>query len=452
MTTQYEPRAGAVRSKVHEVMNAPRFSNWLRVEAALALAQGELGVIPGDAASKIAAVRIEEIDLGVVRAGQAHTGHPLVPFIEELARAAGAAGGYVHWGATTQNITQTSQVLQLKEAHSVLMADLAGVICALRRLALEHADTPMPGRTHGQPAVPITFGFKLAVWLDDMLRALERLIDSEKRIFVGMLGGAVGNFASMGEAGPEVQRRVMAQLGLEPMAIPARSQLDHFAEYICLLGLMAASLEKLGHEVYRLMEPEYGEMEEPVPEGSIGSSTMPQKRNPKLCQVIISNAMRVRASVPLALNGMLVQHEADAAHSTVMSRCLTEAVTCSGDALLACRWMMENLQVFPDRMRQNLEIGGGEILGEPVMLKLAEFIGRQEAHHVVYESAMRAAESNSSFSDEIRTSERITRHLSESDLGELLDPAAHTGLSGRIAVETARRAEEVLRQAGLGCP
>src|SRR6266851_3564858 len=244
-----------------------RFQSWLDVEAALARAQAELGIIPEVAAREIVRkAHLSYLDLAAVREGLARTGHPLVPLVWELDRACeGDAGGFVHWGATTQNVTQTRQ--------------LAAILTTLADLAERTKDVLLPGRTHGQHAVPATFGFKVAVWIDELGRHVERLHGCEGRVFVAMLGGGAGTLASLGELGLATQEKMAARLGMRPMPMPARTIGDHQAEYVMLLGLLASTGSKIGREIYTLMKQEFGEVEEPVPPGTVGSSTMPQKRN-----------------------------------------------------------------------------------------------------------------------------------------------------------------------------
>ena len=261
-----------------------RWQAWLDVEVALAKAEAELGIIPRAAAEEIERkAKVELLNEANVLEGLRRTAHPLVPLVWELsAICEGDAGGYVHWGATTQNITQTGEVLLLREVHHIILAQLRQILGAMAVLARRTRDFAIPGRTHGQHAVPVTFGYKVAVWIDETLRHVERLRGLESRVFTCMLGGAAGTFASFGDQGFEVQRRTAEHLDLKPMTIPSRAIGDHYGEYVSVLGLLAATCHKIGAEVYELMKDEFGEVEEPVPDGTVGSSTMPQKRNPKL--------------------------------------------------------------------------------------------------------------------------------------------------------------------------
>jgi adenylosuccinate lyase len=274
-----------------------RWQAWLDVEVALAKAQAELDIIPKEAADAIArAGRMEFLDRARIDEGFARTGHTLVPLVWELSRVVGEPhGGWVHWGATTQNITQTGDLLVLRQAHRVFLRLVGEALSAMADLAERGAEMPIAGRTHGQHAVPATFGYKIAVWIDELLRHVERLQQAAPRLFVAMLGGGAGTFASLGKHGPLVQAGIGKHLGMESMKVPSRTLGDHLAENMCILGLLAATCGKIGREIYTLMKTEFGEVEEPVPPGTVGSSTMPQKRNPKLCQDIIALSADARS-------------------------------------------------------------------------------------------------------------------------------------------------------------
>ncbi len=424
---------------------AARFQSWLDVEAALAQAQAELGVIPEAAAHEIAdKARLVNLDLEAVRAALARTGHPLVPLVWALDQACvGEAGGYVHWGATTQNITQTGQLLQVRRAHDIFLRQLATILTTLADLAERTKDVLLPGRTHGQHAVPATFGFKVAVWIDELCRHVERLRGCQRRVFVAMLGGGAGTLASLGELGLATQDKMAARLGLHAMSLPARTIGDHQAEYVLLLGMLASTGSKIGREIYTLMKQEFGEVEEPVPPGTVGSSTMPQKRNPKLSQDIIAAAAQIRALVPLALEAMQTEHEADRTTSIMMSRALTQACELTGDMLQRLMVLLEGLQVFPRRMRENLDLSGGLIMAEALMLELGKQIGRQRAHDAVYEAAQAAVTQARPFRDALAEEPHVKAHLTASQIEALLDPARYTGLCSQFAERAAACGREI---------
>ena len=423
---------------------ASRIQAWLDVEVALAQAQAELGVIPEHAAQEIERkARYENLDMDNIREGLARTGHPLVPMVWELDRICeGDAGGYIHWGATTQNITQTGKLLNLRRAHSVFLHQLADLLNILADLAESTADAALPGRTHGQHAVPATYGYKVSVWIDELCRHVERLRGCESRVFVAMLGGGAGTLASLGEIGLDIQDGIAQRLGMTSMANPSRTIGDHLTEYITILALLAATCSKIGREVYTQMKQEFGEVEEPVPEGTVGSSTMPQKRNPKLAQDIVAGAAQVRALVPLALEAMQTEHEADRTTSVMIDKALNEACILTGDILQRMLNLFSGIRVFPDRMRRNLDLSGGLIMSEAIMLELGRQIGRQQAHDAVYEAAQASFIQGRPFSQTLAEEHQVSERLTPDQIQALLDPTAYTGVCSLFAHRGATQARQ----------
>ncbi len=299
---------------------------------------------------------------------------------------------------------------------------------------------PIAGRTHGQHALPATFGFKAAVWIDELIRHTERLQQAAPRIFVAMLGGGAGTYASLGADGPRVQEGIARRLGFGSMTVPARTIGDHLAENTCLFGLLAATCGKIGREIYTLMKTEFGEVEEPVPPGTVGSSTMPQKRNPKLCQEIIAAAAEVRSTVPIALEAMMIEHEADRTSELMMHSVDARAAIATGDMLARLVQVFQGLRLDPKRMRANLDLGGGLIMAEAVMLDLGKKIGRQHAHDVVYDAAQAAFVENKPFAQLLAADKRVSAHLDANAIAALLDPTLYTGLCAEMARDGAKRA------------
>ena len=425
-----------------------RWQAWIDVEVALAHAQAKLGIIPREAATAIAAKgKLELMDRARIDEGLARTGHTIVPLVWEFSRIVGEThGGWVHWGATTQNITQTGDLLVLRQAHRVFIGQITSILAHMADLAERGAEMPLPGRTHGQHALPATFGYKVAVWIDELIRHTDRMRDMAPRLFVAMLGGGAGTFASLGAQGPLVQAAIGEQLGFGTMAVPSRALGDHLAENICVLGLLAATCGKIGREIYTLMKTEFGEVEEPVPPGTVGSSTMPQKRNPKLCQDIIAAAAEVRGLVPLALEAMMTEHEADRTTSLMMDAAESRACIAIGDILARLDEILRGLRLDPVRMRANLDLGHGLIMAEAVMLDLGAAIGRQHAHDVVYDAAQAAFVEGKSFSDLLAADGRVTAHLDRAAIDKLLDPTAYTGLCAEMARAQAARARVRIRE------
>ncbi len=419
-----------------------RWQAWLDVEAALAKAEAEEGMIPREAAEAIARrARLDLLDRKRIEEGFARTGHTIVPLVWELGRAVGEPyGGFVHWGATTQNITQTGDLLVLREAHRIFLKLIGEALLAMAELAEKGAEMPIAGRTHGQHALPATFGLKPAAWIDEMLRHVERMREAAPRIFVAMLGGGAGTFASFGEKGPRVAEALARNLGMRAMAIPSRTLYDHLAENILIWGLVGATSGRIAREIYTLMKTEFGEVEEPVPAGTVGSSTMPQKRNPKLCQDIVALSAEIRAAVPMAFEAMQAEHEADRTASLLIEAAETRAAIAMGDMLSRLVAVLRGLRLDPQRMRKNLDLSGGLIMAEAIMLKLGEPIGRQNAHDVVYEAAQEAFTSGKPFAELLAVDPRVSAHLGDAAIAALLDPMAYTGLCAQMAREAASRA------------
>jgi adenylosuccinate lyase len=419
-----------------------RWQAWLDVEAALARAEAEIGMIPADAALAIAAkAQLRLMDRRRIDEGFARTAHTIVPLVWELSRLVGEPhGGWVHWGATTQNIVDCGDLLILRQAEAVFRRQLGALLGALADLAERGAELPMAGRTHGQHAVPITFGFKVAGWIDQLLRHLERLDEAAPRLYSVVLGGAAGTFASFGGKGPAVQAALARQLGMDAVDVPSRAIADRQAENICLLGLLAATGSRIAREVYLLMKTEFGEVEEPVPPGTVGSSTMPQKRNPKLAQDAVALAAEVRAQVPLALEAAQTEHEADRTTSLMMRAAESRAAIATGDLLARLNAILSGLSLNPARMRANLDLSGGLIMAEAVMLTLGEKIGRQHAHDAVYEAAQAAATTGQKFSTLLAQAPQVASHLDPARIDALLDPAAYTGRCAEMARAAATRA------------
>jgi adenylosuccinate lyase len=423
-----------------------RRQRYLDVEAALAAAQAECGLIPAAAAAGIAAsARLELLDAERLAAEQARTGHFMVAIISELSRVTGEEyGGWVHWGATTQNIQQTGDVLGIRAAHRIITGLLTDVLSTLADLSDAHADTLMAGRTHAQQAVPITFGFKVAAWADAMARSLERLDQLTGRLFIAMAGGATGTFAAMGPLGPRIQDVLARRLRLHSMAVPARSIADPFAELVAALALMSATESAMAEEIARLAAVEFGELAETLPPGDVGSSTMPQKRNAKLCGEIVTIGAQARALVPLALEAVIHSHEVDGARSAMMDEAVEQALILAADALIRLRDVLGGLQVFSDRMRRNLELTGGAVMAEAAMMALAGYLGRQHAHDVVHHAAGVAASSGRDFADVLARDPAVTSRLTPAEVTALLDPVTHTGRSAQIARRSAARTRDII--------
>ncbi len=411
-----------------------RLECWMAVEVALARAQAELGLIPPAAAEEIARkASLEFVRPEAVKRRFDASAHVIVAFVRELAaQCERDAGEYLHWGTTTQDIIDSGAVLQFKEAHTVVVRELRELEGDLLVLAERHRETLMGGRTHGQHAQPITFGFKVAIWAREIRRHLERLEECRERLCTGQLAGAVGTLAGFGPQGFAMQRRALELLGLNVPDICWHSSRDRLAEFACILGMVAATLARIGNEVYELQKSEVDELEEPFAMGKVGSSTMPHKRNPFICESLATLARSVRYNTALMLEDMVGEHERDARGWKSEWIALPESCLMVGAMLLKARQLLAGLQVKPAHMRRNLDSQLGLPLSEAVMLALGEKIGRQRAHEVVYEAAMAAFESGRPLRELLLETPEVTSHLTPARIDELLRPERYWGLAPQI--------------------
>ena len=415
---------------------------WLDAERALALAEAEVGVIPAAAAERIAAQADASLyDLGELRKGIAESQHPLVPFLRALVALCGDAGGYVHWGATTQDVMDTGAVLQIRAALVPIERDLHRATRAAGELAQRHAATPIAGRTHGQHAVPTTFGLKAASWTDELLRAEERLERARATILTAQLGGAAGTLASLGDDASAVRSAYCRLLELAEPDVPWHAARDRIRDLLHALGEIGAAAERIASEIVRLQATEAGEASEPASELSVGSSTMPQKRNPMVCEYVIASARLLR--------GPLTVLEASAAHANERDMgawapewvAVPEALILTAGLLDKLAGVLERLVVDTNRMRSNLDLTGGAIMAEAVMMTLARSMGHERAHSVVSSASRRAAETRSDLRTALLADPELAASLDLHELDELLDPSRYLGLAVETATAVAARAE-----------
>jgi len=406
-----------------------RLQAQLDVEAALALAEAELGVIPAEAAETIARhAKAELMNVRELAQEGLKMKHSLMSMIKKLQQLCGPEHGeWVHYGATTQDIVDTGMMLQLKAAHGIIVRDLRAVARELARLAREHRETPMAGRSHGIQGLPTTFGFKMAVLLDEVIRHLNRLREAESRVFAGVLGGGVGTYASFGPLGPEVERRAMERLGLLAPNICWHSSRDRSAEYASILGLISGTLGKMGNELYNLMRTEINEVEEPFSTGKIGSTTMPHKRNPAALEGLVSLTKPIRYNVALIQESMIVEHERDAMSWRGEWIALPESCIYLAAQLASAKAILSGLVVKPENMLRNLNMLGGLLLSERVMFALAETMGKQTAHELVYELCMKSEEQHIPFREVLMADDRVREAIRQEELEKLLDPATYLG-------------------------
>ncbi|HYF48192.1 MAG TPA: adenylosuccinate lyase [Planctomycetota bacterium] len=407
---------------------------WLDVEAALAQAEAEVGIVPADAAAKIkAAARVENINWEELSRGANLVGYPILSLVKQIEKATGPeAGKYIHWGATTQDIMDSANALQVRDARRLLTADLEKIIEKFASLAVVHRNTIMAGRTHGQQALPITFGYKLAVYVAELRRHQERLEATPKRCEFVEFAGAAGTLATVGEKGLDVQRRMAAILDLNVPPISWHTSRDGLAEFVCVLGMMASTLGKFAQEIALLQRTEIAEVEEGFVPGRGGSSTMPQKRNPIASEAIIGASKVVRQLVPAMLDAMLPDNERATGPWHTEWLALPEAAVLTHGIFHKTLEILNGLVIHPENMKRNLAISRGLINSEAVMIELAKSLGRQKAHDVVYKVSMRAVQSGKPLREELAAEPDVSKHLQMQEIDRLLDPASYTGLAAQM--------------------
>jgi 3-carboxy-cis,cis-muconate cycloisomerase len=408
--------------------DAALLARYTEVEVALAGTQGRLGVIPAAAAKDIAArCDSTKLDLERLKRETETVGYPILPLVRQLAAQCGEAGRYLHWGATTQDIMDTAVVLQLREALALVGKDLEALRAILARQAKRYRDTPMAGRTHLQQALPITFGYKLAIWLAMLDRHAERLEQLRPRVLVGQFAGAAGTLASLGERGMEVQEAICAELKLAQPAATWHAARDGLVEAVNFLGLLTGSLGKIAYDVMLMASTEIGELAEPFVQGRGASSTMPQKRNPISSELILACAKAVRQHAGLMLDAMVQDFERATGPWHAEWIALPEAFILAGGALHQAKFMLDGLIVDEARMRRNLDMTNGLIVSEAVMMGLAPFLGRNEAHDIVYDACRTVAEKGGRLADALATVPEVSKHLDRKALEKLTDPANYLG-------------------------
>ena len=411
-----------------------RIQKYLDIEVALARVQAELGIIPAEAASEIARHGdVLQYDVARLKKRTEAVGYPVLPVVEQLVGlCANGLGEWAHWGATTQDITDTAAVLQIGESLDIVQSDLNFICDSLCALAERYRDTPLAGRSNLQQAVPLTFGFKMAVLLAAFERHRARLAELRPRLMVGEFGGAVGTLASLGNRGLEVQAALMRELKLGQPAIAWHTARDCFAEAGCFLGLVTGTLGKIATDVKLMMQTEVGEVAEPFAHGRGSSSTMPQKRNPISCNYILACTSVVRQHAAALLEAVVEDHERSTGPWEIEWIALPEIFLLSAGALAQARHILQGLYVDPKRMRENLDITKGLIMSEAVMMGLAPHIGRQRAHDLVYDICRKVVETGTPLIDLLCENKEIARHLNRSALERLVDPANYLGLAGEM--------------------
>lgn len=407
-----------------------KVSKQLAVEVALAKIEGELGIIPKTAAQQIIEkAKVEHLNLLALQKESAQKRHSLIALIHALQELVGTeAGEYVHYGVTTQDIVDTGIMLQTKEAYDVIVQHSKALIQTVAALAQKHRSTLMMGRTHGIHAIPITFGVKLAIWLDELLRNHKRLRQLEcNEVFVGSISGAVGTYAAFDGRGIEVERLTLAELGLVVPNISWQPSRDRFSEFATTLGIYAGTLGKIGHELFTLMKTEINEIHEPFRKGEIGSSTMPQKRNPALIEGVASLTQPIFSDDSVILQSMLIDGERDAIHWRNEWVALPEITSYLDAQLVQLTYILSELEVNTVQMRKNLDIQGSLPYSERIMFKLGKVIGKQTAHELVYQAAMKAIENHDDFISLLYQEPTVSTHFSKETIQSWIVPENNIG-------------------------
>jgi len=408
--------------------------SYLGVETALARAQAKAGIVPADAADRICnSAKNMEIDWERLRKESDIVGYPILPLVRQLSEVSGEAGRYVHWGATTQDIMDTATVLQLRKAFSLVQIDLSELSRILVGISARYRDVPLAGRTHLQHALPVTFGFKAAVWLSSINRHKQRLSELLPRVLVGQYSGAAGTLASLGQDGLLVQKLFCEELQLAQPDITWHVARDGIAEAISFLGLVTGSLGKIATDVMIMASTEFGEVAEPFVLHRGASSTMPQKRNPISSELMLAAAKSVRQHVATILDGMIHDFERATGPWHLEWLSIPESFLLTSSSLANAKFMLAGLCVDEKRMRSNLDLSGGLIVAEAIMMALAPTLGRQIAHDRVYDACTHAFNDRRPLVDVLLQDPEIVAAVGGRDeLIDLCDPVNYLGQAGEM--------------------
>jgi adenylosuccinate lyase len=414
---------------------AHRFALWLKIEILTCEAWAELGQVPREALAEIQAKA--GFDIARIDAIEREVKHDVIAFLTAVSERVGPAARYLHLGLTSSDILDTCLACQMREAADLLLGDVEALAGVLRELAVKHKATVMIGRTHGIHAEPTTFGLKLAMWLMEMQRAKERLLRAREVASYGKLSGAVGTFANVP---PAVEEYVCARLGLRPEPISTQIiQRDRHAEYLAMLGIVGASLDKFSTEIRHLQRSEVREVEEPFGEGQKGSSSMPHKRNPVACEQVSGLSRLLRSNVQAALENVALWHERDISHSSVERVILPDSSILLDYLLTRFREILEGMRVYPEHMRRNLQATHGVIFSQQVLLALARAgATREAAYGMVQRNAMRAWEEEQEFKRLLLDDPEVRAILPEAEIESCFDLGYHL-----------RYVDDIFRRVGL---
>jgi 3-carboxy-cis,cis-muconate cycloisomerase len=405
-------------------------SRYAEVEIALAKAEARCGVIPVEAAEAIAKrTNVAALDFDLLRSETDIVGYPILPLVHQMAKQCGDAGRYVHWGATTQDIMDTAVVLQVRAGLEIIERDIAALRGILAGLAGRYRDTPMAGRTHLQQALPVTFGYKCAIWLAMFDRHAERLSQLKPRVLVGQFAGAAGTLASLGDKGFEVQQALCEELGLSVPVSTWHVARDGLAEAMNFLALVTGSLGKVALDIMMMASTEFGELYEPFVKGRGASSTMPQKRNPISSELMLAAAKGVRQHAGLMLDAMVQDFERATGPWHAEWMAIPESFVLTAGSLHQAKFALGGLIVDEKKMADNLDISRGLIVAEAVMMGLAPDLGRQEAHDVVYDACRVANDKGMTLADALSADARVSARIDRATIERLTSPKNYLGLA-----------------------
>lgn len=408
-------------------------SRYAEVEIALAKAEARCGVIPADAADEIAKrTDVSALDFDLLRQETDIVGYPILPLVHQMVKQCGDAGRYVHWGATTQDIMDTAVILQVRAGLEIIEADIAALRGILAGLSKRYRDTPMAGRTHLQQALPVTFGYKTAIWLAMFDRHAERLVQLKPRVLVGQFAGAAGTLASLGDKGFEVQKALCEELGLGVPVSTWHVARDGLAEAINFLAVVTGSLGKIALDIMMMASTEFGEVYEPFVKGRGASSTMPQKRNPISSELMLAAAKGVRQHAGLMLDAMVQDFERATGPWHAEWMAIPESFVLTAGSLHQAKFALGGLIVDEKKMAENLDISRGLIVAEAVMMGLAPDLGRQEAHDVVYDACRVANEKGMTLADALSADPRVSARIDRATIDRLTSPRNYLGLAPQM--------------------
>src|SRR6478752_7691922 len=419
-------------------------SRYAEVEIALARAEARCGVIPPEAADAIAKrTDVAAFDFDLLRSETDIVGYPILPLVHQMVKQCGEAGRYVHWGATTQDIMDTAVVLQIRAGLEIIEADIAALRGILADLSKNYRDTPMAGRTHLQQALPVTFGYKTAIWLAMFDRHAERLAQLKPRVLVGEFAGAAGTLASLGDKGFEVQTALCEELGLGVPVSTWHVARDGLAEVVNFFGLVTGSLGKIALDIMIMASTEFAEVYEPFVKGRGASSTMPQKRNPISSELMLAACKGVRQHAGLMLDAMVQDFERATGPWHAEWMAIPESFILTAGSLAQGKFLAAGLVVDESRMRKNLDLTQGLIVAEAVMMGLAPHIGRQQAHDVVYDACRLVNDKGGTLAEALAALPAVTKHFDRATIDRLTDPANYLGLAPQMVDRALERSAKI---------